>query len=489
VGPLLCVTSFAVFPVLSLFAQNQSEVERSLLWESIALCIVGAVVLYGVFLLVSRQPAKAAVAASLVVVGFLYFGIYIDERSWWVVALWLAVLLAGIVTTLTTRRDLTKVVVALAVVAAVLVVPQATKIAVYRAAHPSISARDPRLWPTTLAGPVASSGTRPPDIYVIIPDDYARADVLKQYFHYDNSEFIGELEQRGFTVAEDGRSPYAYSELNIAALLNMDYLTKWPEVLGRTSQDFNLVKRTAEDNRAARMLKSAGYDYVHLDTDEVTFAGGNPAISPLASPDSFMNLWLSKSILRQAGGPAGFNEPAMNERFRRSVHSVFSDLGDLRPGPKPRFVVFHTLLPHDPFIFGPRGDRVTFPAGADHTGAIGMRYYVRQLQFLDRALLDSIDRIRAHAKTPPVIVLSADEGFEVNPDLVGEAAAQDIRVKGLSAFSLPGLDHPGLPAPPNTVNSLRFVFNQYLGTNYKMLPSKSHLEGDLPFAFEEIRVR
>lgn len=158
-----------------------------------------------------------------------------------------------------------------------------------------------------------------------------------------------------------------------------------------------------------------------------------------------------------------------------------------RPGPK--FVVFHTLLPHDPYIFGERGQPVTFPADADHTSTPGIAYYLRQLQFTRRKLLEAVDEIFAGSKTPPVVLIQADEGFEVNADLVGEAAAQDIRVKGLAAFYLPGRGPARVPQPPNTVNSLRFVFNRYLGTHYPMLRSTSALEGDLPLVSEEIRVK
>jgi hypothetical protein len=151
--------------------------------------------------------------------------------------------------------------------------------------------------------------------------------------------------------------------------------------------------------------------------------------------------------------------------------------------------VFHTLLPHDPYIYGAQGQPVTFPADADHTGRPGMAYYLQQLQFVNRKLVEAVNGILAHANTPPVIVIQADEGFEVNPDLFGEAAAQDIRVKGLSAFYLPGRRQAGVPEPPNSVNTLRFVFNHYLGTHYKMLNSASYLEADLPFGYEEIRVK
>jgi hypothetical protein len=98
-------------------------------------------------------------------------------------------------------------------------------------------------------------------------------------------------------------------------------------------------------------------------------------------------------------------------------------------------------------------------------------------------MLDAVDRIRAHAKVPPVIVIQADEGFQAEPGVFGEAAMEQIRVKGLSAVYLPGAAEAGVPVPPNTVNTLRFVFNHVLGTNYPMLPTASYAEGDLPYDY------
>jgi hypothetical protein len=144
--------------------------------------------------------------------------------------------------------------------------------------------------------------------------------------HYDNTRLLRELERRGFVVSTHALAPYSDSDSNVAALTNMDYLTNFGKVLGSTSQDVREVQRVIEDNRAARLLSSVGYDYVHLDTDEVTFAGGNPGISSLAAPDTFRTLWLQQSLLRPLGGQFGFNTHAVQSRFRDSVQSVFSEL-------------------------------------------------------------------------------------------------------------------------------------------------------------------
>jgi hypothetical protein len=153
--------------------------------------------------------------------------------------------------------------------------------------------------------------------------------------------------------------------------------------------------------------------------------------------------------------------------------------------------VFHTLLPHDPYIFGPHGQPVTFPGQTDESlgSRSGMRYYLKQLKYLNGQLLHAIDAIQAHSKTPPVITLQADEGFQANDTIFSEATMQDIRVKGLSAFYMPGVKRPRVPHDLNTVNSLRFLFDRYFGAGFKMLPSRSYPELDYPYQFEPIRVR
>jgi hypothetical protein len=484
----LCPVFLAMFPVLATFTQNQTDVELSLLWMPLLVSAVAALAVFGLLLLFTRKPARASVLASLIIGMFFYYGVFFGGRSSRSLLLWLLFFVVVAAALVRFVRDFVPVVLALTVMGAVLAVPRAVDVALYQAHHPSLSPADSRLWPAALTPPPRPS-TPLPDIYVIIPDDYERADILTQYLHYDDSGFLQELRNRGFVVSDQARSPYSDSHLNIAALVNMDYLSGFRAVLGEHSQDIRPVVRAIEDSRAARTAKALGYQYVHIDTDEETFAGGNPDVSTFAVDDSFANLWLSKSILSKVGGSIGLNQQAKNARFRRSIRSGFAQLGSLRSDARPKFVVFHTLLPHDPYIYGPHGEAVTFPGSdEDLSSETGRAYYVHQLQYVSQLLLNSVDQIRAHAKTPPVILIQSDEGMELDSEVFGEAAARNIRVKGLSALYLPGKGPVGVPNPPNGVNVLRFVFNQYFGTNYDMLPTASYAEGDFPYATEEVAV-
>jgi hypothetical protein len=487
VAPVFLPILFAASPLLSMYADNQTEVELGALWWPLFVCAIVGAGLYGVFLLIFRDDPKAAALASLVVVFFFYYGTY--DWALWVWTLLFATVAAVLVIT---KRGLGALTLGLAVAAIVLVVSPAIRIVRYETDNPGLSSSDPNVWPTSLQAPTLPSGARRPDIYVLVPDDYARHDILSHYFHYDNGPFLRQLEKRGFVIAPESRSPYSDSEMNIAAEVNMDYLSRLPDILGRKSEDSRPVRRLIQDNRASRLLKSLGYRYVHLDTDEVTWGQRNPHISHVATPDSFMSLWLAeRSVLKKVGGWAGFNEAAINERFRKAIRSQFSALNDVPSQPGPKFVLFHTLMPHDPYIFGPRGESITFPDHSEegHTRKIGMRYYAKQARYTEALLLRAIDAVLAKSKAPPVILLQADEGFEANEKDWGEAAVLDMRVKGISALYLPGMPNVRPPDKLNTVNTLRLVFNRYFHAGYPLLRNASYPEGDLPYQFEEMRVR
>jgi hypothetical protein len=487
---LVCIPFLlAAAPLLSFYRDNQTEVELGALrWPLLLLALISAA-LYGLLLLILRNGLKASMIASLVTVWFHFYGDY----NWapWVWTLLFAGLVA-LVVLLGRPRPLGAVALGLAVWAVVLVASPASDVVRYERDNPGLSSSDPNVWPTSLATPAVPGGTPKPDIYVLCPDDYARHDVLAHYFRYDNGPFLHQLERRGFVVSPESRSPYSDSEQNIAAEVNMDYLTRLPHILGAKSEDSRPVRRLIQDNRASRILKELGYRYVHIDTDEVTWGERNPHISHVGTPDSFMSLWLAdRTVLKKVGGWPGFNQTAVDERFRDTIRSQFASLKQVPPQPGPKFVLFHTLMPHDPYIFGPRGQNVTFHdrTGEDHARPIGMRYYARQARYTETLLLGAIDAIRSRSKHPPVILLQADEGFEGNEADLGEAAVRDIRVKGLAAAYLPDMPEARLPAKLNTVNTLRYVFNHYFSAGYPMLRSASFPEGDFPYQFEEMRVR
>ena len=77
---------------------------------------------------------------------------------------------------------------------------------------------------TPRIAPVAAENPDQPDIYYIITDEYARADVLEEFYDHDNSGFLDQLRERGFYVAEQSFSNYALTFLSLASSLDMRYV-------------------------------------------------------------------------------------------------------------------------------------------------------------------------------------------------------------------------------------------------------------------------
>ncbi len=84
-----------------------------------------------------------------------------------------------------------------------------------------------------------------PDIYYIILDGYTRADILQELYNYDNSDFLNELEKRGFYIAHSSRANYTDTVYSIASSLNMIQINTLPEFAyqwGGITQDDVLKK-------------------------------------------------------------------------------------------------------------------------------------------------------------------------------------------------------------------------------------------------------
>ena len=491
ITPLL----LAVFPVLYLFQHNQTDLPLRVLWSPLAISATIGAALFAISWIIFKPALKASLLASLLVVAIFYYGFLYDVVSVWglndilVIGFWVILLSLGIVG-LRRANDLNLLSQTLLVAATSLVLVSVVQIGLYHIQNPPVSVSDPRLWPTPLEEPVLTANESYPDIYYIVPDDYARTDILKEYLGYDNSQFILELEKRGFVIPEQGRSPYSNSISNMASALNLDYLNNFANVLGENSQNTLMVTQVLEDNRASHFLEALGYQYIHIGSDHTTFPGENPTISPIAAPDSMTYLWLRASILRAFGGKFGFNDAASDERFRQSVLLAFDRLKATSEIPGPKFVFFHTLIPHDPFVFGPYGEKVTFPdpTGTRHDTQEGIPFYVGQLRFSNQLLMESFDAILANSNLPPIILLQADEGHEVTEETFGMEITQDIRVKGISAFYIPGKDVSGLPQNLNIVNTFRYLFDLRFGTHFGMLENASYRDGDFLFQPVELHV-
>lgn len=350
-------------------------------------------------------------------------------------------------------------------------------------------------------------GERPPDVYYIIVDGYARADTLREVYEFDNEPFLSFLEDNGFYVADDSRSNYAQTGLSLASSLNMDYiddlLSQGEKSTGRES-----VWQMIEHNEVRRQLEALGYQTVAFstglagtewtDADVYLTAGSVDEDLGLVGANPFESLLIETSLLRlPSDGVVALPRFVPDVRYPYEVHrarirNILEGLKDLPPTDGPKFVFAHIISPHPPFVFSADGSpitpnvpftlRFTYDAG-DPEAADYIEGYRGQTAFVNAELEEAIRAILAEAEVPPVILIQGDHGPDSNS---GRQSYIQERMTNLMAYLLPAGSEALYPTV-TPVNSFRIVFNELFGGEYPILPDRVlYSQYDSPYDFHDV---
>lgn len=340
-----------------------------------------------------------------------------------------------------------------------------------------------------------------PDIYYIILDGYARADVLETFFELDNAPFLQELERRGFQVASCSRSNYTLTSLSVSSTLNMSYLDSFPVDL--EGANLNQIGEFTKISVVRRFLEGVGYKTVAFESGyfvsewsdaEVYLSNAGAVKKPFSGLNSFEAMYLGSTVGRILfdgrsfipGSLATFLDYAYTEHRERALF-ILEQLGrvpSLQLG-GPKFVMAHVLAPHPPFVFGPNGEvitqRETFSLVDDILREDREDYiagYRDQVRYINQRALDLIEVILEQSETPPVIVLQGDHG-------AGRRMTSDFaRTAILNAYHLPGDAQEQVYASITPVNSFRVIINTYFDAKLEILDDVSRLSlYGAPFKF------
>lgn len=359
------------------------------------------------------------------------------------------------------------------------------------------------------------AGARP-DIYYIILDGYGRADVLKELYGYDNSEFLDFLKARGFYVAEDSHSNYNQTALSLSSSMNLKYINYFSETLGVDTKKRFEVAQLIKRNLIQELLEARGYQFVSFETgyerteirsaDFYWSASSDVAsqVSAMWKINAFESLLLESSAFRAVFdlpilSPETLRRIALNpeyEAHRERVLYTFSRLDDVAEMDGDFFVFAHIVSPHPPFIFDANGEPITPPRAyrvADGNYYPGTRDeylngYRNQVIFVNRQLEAVIDRILSRSNPPPVIILQGDHG--PGAYLVWESPEESNlkeRLSILNAYYFPGGDQGRLYPTITPVNTFRILLDRYFGESYDLLPDESYFSPWLkPYDFTNV---
>lgn len=315
-----------------------------------------------------------------------------------------------------------------------------------------------------------------PDIYFILPDQYAGNQALSESMGFDNGAFARQLEKRGFVILPDSRSNYNLTPFSVASTLNMDYLSNEWKKGGELNIGYcyQLIRKS----RVVRFLETQGYAFHNLSIFD--FPGqpahryesflpygsaliNRPTLAGRLERDWQTALLEGKFDFRGARRRAIYANLEYNDKIIRMIQQLAS-----APASQPRFVYAHLMLPHFPYYFDRNGQprEIAKLISLRNTNTAD---YLGYLEYANTRLIGLIDDILRNAKRPSVILLLSDHGFR-QPE---KNQASPYEFSNLNAAIIPGGDSSLLREVHSNVNVFRVLFNHQFRQQFPLLPDST----------------
>jgi hypothetical protein len=311
------------------------------------------------------------------------------------------------------------------------------------------------------------------DIHLIVLDEYAGAEQLKDVFGFDNRPFADTLRARGFRVLEGARSNYNYSPISMASMLSLDYLPglgPWPHYVLD-----DIANPIMQQNMFTGFLQRQGYTVNNISIFDLPGAPAykhyfNPGVR-LIKDHTFLNRlvqdlgyhllttleweWAIRSVVQDLEEEAALNTQRMQDVVKRVKQNGHGGA---------QFYYTHLMIPHAPYVLDRYGRSAGFTYYLDPDRDRGLRRgYLEYLQYANKKVVSFIDTLLKTSSRPPVIILMGDHGFrhpKVDPR---------YHFMALNAVYFPDRRYDGYYDGLTHVNQLRLLLNKRLGQNLPLL--------------------
>jgi hypothetical protein len=487
---------FAIAPILQLFAHNVSELD---LFDTkpIFFALTFSALLFFLFILVFRNKQKAGILTSICLVIFFSYGHFTELlkypkinvaslaiRSNTIIFAVYILLILIVLFLLKRYRNFDTVTKSLNVMASILVLLSFGNIAFHKINESNLPQAEKELSTQKMGNEASQKQEIPHSIYYIILDAYARQDILKELYDYDNSGFITYLKQKGFYVANKSKSNYHSTDLSIPSSLNFDYLNVLPKPDYRRALMYNAVFKLMKQQGYETIVISSG-DFSNKIKKADTYLSYGKALTDFEN--EILNLtpipWFLRKLSRSSISISFGDQYSLH---RERIRYVFDAVDKISTAKKPIFVFVYMIAPHPPFVFGPNGENfqldrkfVKSDGGHFYAAHFGGRHvykegYKNQLQYINTKLMATIDTILTNDKNA-IIILQGDHGPRLladweKPDEICWKECYSI----LNAYYLPGNGTDKLYDTITPVNTFKIISNTYFGTSYTLQEDKSY---------------
>lgn len=310
-----------------------------------------------------------------------------------------------------------------------------------------------------------------PDIYLIVADEYAGEQQLKEYFKYDNSQFYSALSKRDFHIVQNSKSNYNSTIYSMASMFAMTYLNDLGSHPIENYKDMFYCRELVKKNSFTNFLENQeeynilNYSFFDIgDKKRATqnmFTTERDILSGVTLTNRLEYIFGARLASEKKLLEIKLQEKKENEELEYMLQQAISNT---QTNSKPKFVYTHFNMPHWPYYFDSTGIAIS-PDKFTETFKTDKFAYIQYLKYVNRKLLYLIDQIIQKSLNPPVIILLSDHGFRQ----ISSEENKDIYFMNLNAILLPSKDYSQFKDGMSNVNEFRALLNTIFKQNLTML--------------------
>ena len=475
----------ALAPTLSLYQQNFFEVPFLNVCRSLILLGLLTLIVYALHLVIFRKNKAAARILSVVIVFFLLnFGAILSTivagKEGQIIQTWSILLAAGMVlfvlfmVWMTSKRPgFTRnldLFFGLMAAAFSLILAVGFGVKVFQINAPLSQAQAS----VTTESQDATFDSLP-DIYFIVLDSYTSKEVLQKEFGFDNSEFLSQLIELGFTIPTSAYSNYDATAYSLSSILNMDFVQSFTDPKVYEPGHYTIYDKSIH-NQVREILQQFGYKETTFSSDYpwLLWRDADHVLEPqkksfmTSGINQFEFLVLKKSVINlliiqkpYLIDDLSFWTGRLGEDKYQKQLFLIENLTKIPDDFAPKFIYAHSTIPHVPYLFRADGSMIAGvdqgSLNADFTQENLKQSYLQTISFVNARIIPQINAILE--KNPnSIIILTGDHGYPGEDQNTIFFAIHD----------------PGGHWPQNScfslINLFRRILSQHFGLVYPDLP-------------------
>jgi len=513
IAPIICVVSFAIYPIIALYAHNVEELTIRELIIPVILSVVLSILLFGFWIIIFKNQFKSSIATVIFLILFwnydlLYSGIIkianLEHWHFMPLLIFLYLYLNYFISKIKKQATLSNLntillfpITSLIIINLAIIIPSEIKKNSYQ---PSKTKIDPVK---------INKHNNNPDIYLIIFDEYASLGTIKKEWGYDNRNLKDFLEGKGFYIPEHSEVRNIQTIWNIAGLLNLDYIVKSidretylkflydPDDIKGTKEynilekiNFNEAIEKINNNVLISYLKTNGYRieilegishaYMTLNIKNVDYSYSYPFGDKPKKYKFYLDVFYTELIKKTMFSPFEVfftSAPTDNINYSGTKYILsYLNKNTIHHG-SPRFVYCHIMCPHTPYVFDRFGNYTTdyLNDNTQNQGKIIQERktvndaYLDQYIYVSSEIKKISESIIENGQNKPVIIIQSDHGPRPHTVYLNDKF-ESFRV--FNAVYFPDGDYKKLYDSIAPINTLRVMLNKYFGETYTMLEDK-----------------